>query len=467
MLLHIIRKEILQGFLNLRMLLTLILVTAVMTSGTFLFISDYQQQLADYDRNVHDNSHQLKKLADETWRAIYKVLSWDQQWVYRAPTRLAFLAEGHEKELPNSFRVNAFRITGPTKKMRGNYLLRKFEDVDWFFVVSVIMSFAAIVLSYDGISGEREKGTLRLSMSNPVPRNTMILGKYLGTMILLIVPLLIGMLYSMFIITTSGKINIAGEDWIRIAMVILLSVLYLSIFVMLGLFISSLFSSSAASLVVLLLAWAAIVVVIPDIGGTLVTRLSELPTNEAVNREAWEARSRAYDDYNARHPNASKWMQKTWAYGQDLAREFEGDDAFMRVYDGYSDKMVAQVRFGHNVTRISPTTVYRRAVEAAAGSGIDHYESFIKQVREYKLTLRDFLLGHYPLDIHRPHDNEELLDALSTRTFTAAEIPFFRNEPISMEDSMKNSLWDVAILFLFNIVVFMAAHISFLYQDIK
>ncbi len=211
----------------------------------------------------------------------------------------------------------------------------------------------------------------------------------------------------------------------------------------------------------------AIVVVIPDIGGTLVTRLSELPTNEAVNREAWEARSRAYDDYNARHPNASKWMQKTWAYGQDLAREFEGDDAFMRVYDGYSDKMVAQVRFGHNVTRISPTTVYRRAVEAAAGSGIDHYESFIKQVREYKLTLRDFLLGHYPLDIHRPHDNEELLDALSTRTFTAAEIPFFRNEPISMEDSMKNSLWDVAILFLFNIVVFMAAHISFLYQDIK
>ena len=53
---------------------------------------------------------------------------------------------GGEKELPNAFLVNAFRMTGPTKRMRGNYLLRKFEDVDWVFVVSVIMSFAAIVL---------------------------------------------------------------------------------------------------------------------------------------------------------------------------------------------------------------------------------------------------------------------------------------------------------------------------------
>jgi ABC-type transport system involved in multi-copper enzyme maturation permease subunit len=99
-------------------------------------------------------------------------------------------------------------------------------------------------------------------------------------------------------------------------------------------------------------------------------------------------------------------------------------------------------------------------------------------VRKYKLTLRDFLLEHYPLDIYRPHGvgrsgeevekyDKELVEALSRRIFTAAEIPKFRDEPISMKDSMKNSLWDIAILFLFNIAFFMAAHISFLYQDIK
>jgi ABC-type transport system involved in multi-copper enzyme maturation permease subunit len=306
----------------------------------------------------------------------------------------------------------------------------------------------------------------------------MILGKYIGTMALLTVPLLIGILFSLLIITTSGKINLTGEDWIKIAVVILLSVLYLSIFVMLGLFVSSLFRSSAASLVILLLVWAVIVVVIPDIGGTLVTSLSQLPSNEAVNRQAVAARSRAYYDYNARHPNASKWTQTIWAYGQDLARAFEGDNALMKVYDNYWDKMTAQVWFGYNVTRISPTVVYRGAVETMAGSGMNHYESYIKQVRKYKLTLRGFLLDHYPLAIYRPHgfgrsrgdvekNDKELVEALSSRIFTAAEIPQFRDESISMEDTMKNSLWNVALLLTFNIVFFMAAHISFLYQDIK
>jgi Na+-transporting NADH:ubiquinone oxidoreductase subunit NqrC len=68
--LHIIKKEILQGLLSLRMPLTLILVTAVIISGAFLFISDYQQQLADYDRNVHENSQAVSRIANETWWAI-------------------------------------------------------------------------------------------------------------------------------------------------------------------------------------------------------------------------------------------------------------------------------------------------------------------------------------------------------------------------------------------------------------
>ena len=55
MLLCIIRKEILNGFLSLRLPFTLLLVTAVMVSAAFLFLEDYQQQLADYDRNVKDN----------------------------------------------------------------------------------------------------------------------------------------------------------------------------------------------------------------------------------------------------------------------------------------------------------------------------------------------------------------------------------------------------------------------------
>ncbi len=479
MILHIVKKEILQAFLSLRFPVTLILVTAVMISGALLFIEDYKQQVADYDRNVSAN---LKRLSENTdnagWLAIYTGLSWNWQSLYRAPTRLAFLAEGHERDLPNTFEVSPFRIMGPTKKLRGNYLLRKFDSLDWAFVVSVIMSFAAIVLVYDSISGEWEDGTLRLSMSNPLPRSTVILGKYLGITIVLMIPLLFGMLSSMIILSISEEITIAGMDWIRIAAMTLLSMLYLSIFVVLGLFVSSLFRSSSASLVVLLLVWVVIVIVIPNVGGTVVTGLSELPGRDFIDQYAWTAITNTWNDYNARHPNASKWNTKGWSFGQDLARSIAGNDALMRVYDSYWNRMLAQVRSGYNLTRISPYVAYQRTVEAVAGSGIDHCESFLQQVRQYKLMLRAFLLDHYPLDIYSPHGvgrsatevmekDPELVEALKSRPFTSADIPKFQDDPRPIEDSVTSSLWNIAILFAFNAVFFMAAYVCFLYRDIK
>jgi ABC-type transport system involved in multi-copper enzyme maturation permease subunit len=471
MLFHIVRKEIFQGFLSLRFAFTLLLVTAVMVSAAFLFLEDYQQQLADYDRNVKDNLEKVSQCADGGTFALANVFSLNHQWVYRAPTQLAFLAAGHEKDLPNAFEVNAFTIQNPTKRLRENCFLRWSEDLDWAFVIAVILSFAAIVLVYDSISGERESGTLRLSMSNPVPRSTVILGKYLGIMALLTIPLLVGMLVSMVIITTSGKVNLAGADWFRILVTVLLSLLYLSIFVLLGLFISSSVRSSAASLVLLLLVWTMIVVIIPGATGVISTRLSKLPSDTAIGFVAGNARHKADEEYHARHPESAYLLAGYWFPRDSLGRHLYRNDAFMNVYGDYWDKMVANVRLGYNVTRISPYVVYRRAVESTAGSGLDHYESFMKQIWQYKTLLRDFLVAHNPLDLHRQYDDGELerqaFEAFSKVKFTGADVPRFHDDPIPARDAMRSSLWDTAILFMFNFVFFMAAYISFLRRDVR
>jgi ABC-type transport system involved in multi-copper enzyme maturation permease subunit len=472
MLLCIIGREIFNGFLSLRLSFTLLLVTAVMVSTAFLFLEDYEQQLADYDRNVQDNLQKVSQRAEGGWYALANVFSLNHQWVYRTPTQLAFLAAGHEKDLPNAFEVNAFSIQNPTRRLRENSFLQWAEDLDWVFVISVIMSFAAIVLVYDSISGERESGTLRLSMSNPVPRSTVILGKYLGTMIMLIIPLLVGMLLSMVIITTSGKVDLAGADWIRILVMVLLSLLYLSIFVLLGLFISSSLRSSAASLVILLLAWTVIAVVIPSVTGMIATRFSELPSDRDLGRAVREAHNKAGQEHGASHPESAHYWVRYWWPKLSLGRHIYCSDATVAVYRDYSDEMVANVRFGYNVTRLSPCVVYRRAAESIAGSGIDHYESFMKQVWRYRSLLRDTLISHYPLDLHKLYDGEEELErlvfqALSQAKFTGADVPTFHDDPIPVGDAMGNSLWNIVILFMFNFVFFMAAYISFLRRDVR
>ena len=77
MILHIIRKEILQGLLSLRLPLTLILVTVVMVSGAFLFMEDYEQQLDDHSRNVESNRQKVSERVDGSWFALYSILSFN------------------------------------------------------------------------------------------------------------------------------------------------------------------------------------------------------------------------------------------------------------------------------------------------------------------------------------------------------------------------------------------------------
>jgi hypothetical protein len=40
------------------------------------------------------------------------------------------------------------------------------DSLDWSFIVGVILSFTAIVLVYDGINGEKQRGTPRSRRRN-------------------------------------------------------------------------------------------------------------------------------------------------------------------------------------------------------------------------------------------------------------------------------------------------------------
>lgn len=466
MLFYIIRKEILQGMLSLRFPLMLILVTVAMVSAALLFLGDYQQQVADYNANFQDNWHRLTQRISPHPFTLAFVFSRSHQWLYRAPTRLTFIAGGHEKYLPNAFQVNAFDIKGPTKKLRGNYFLRWSEDLDWAFIVSTVMSFVAVVLIFDSISGERESGTLRLLMSNSVPRSTIIMGKYISAMIILIAPLLVGMLLALIIIATSGKVHLTSPDWVRIAVTFALSMLYLSVFVMLGLFVSSSMRSSAAVLVILLLTWTLMVMVIPGIGGTITTSLSMLHDRD-TGPNPYLVLDQARKEYIERHPECARWMGGTWDPRDSLGKHTYSWNAYMTVISATHDKMVKQVRFGQNVTCVSPTMIYRSAVEDIAGSGINHYESFMKQVHRYRLALQDRLISHHPADIHKQYPGGEVTRLFSNLDFTEADVPRFQDEPILLEESIRNSLWDMAILLIYNIVLFMAAYISFLKRDVR
>ena len=111
---------------------------------------------------------------------------------HRKPNPLSIFNVGTENDGANTVTVELGKpifefsssIWGAPTQKRGsdNPFLAMFLAVDVVFIFKIVLSALAILFAYNTISGEREDGTLKLVLSNAIPRDTVVLGKYLGGM---------------------------------------------------------------------------------------------------------------------------------------------------------------------------------------------------------------------------------------------------------------------------------------------
>ena len=455
MLREIIWRELLDHLQSLRFALTLLLVIVLMLTGSVLYIHDYQQQVADYRENVGEN---LRLLENKAERGLHSVVS-RYQLIYRTPSPLGFIAEGHEKDLPHAFSVDAFELVGPQTILRRNYTLQRFDALDWVFTVGVILSFAAFAMTYDSISGEAETGTLRLCLSNSLPRATLLFGKYIGTIISLSIPLIIGICMNILIISLFGVLPFESTYWLQIGGVVLFSVLYISVFATLGLFISCLTKTSSVSLVLLLLVWVCFAVFIPRTGGLLASRLAELPDEETIARQVNDATREMLNRYG-RHRFSAHWSP-----GEPLTRAAKIADAHQAIYNEYRQQQLHQVKLAQNISRISPTAIYQIGCEALVGTGIKHYERFFKKAIEYRRRLLQFTYEEYPFNPNLFLEDADKQQLRETQ-ITLDKIPKFDDIPSDFSTTFTEASLDILLLFLFNMVFFMGAFLAFTRYDV-
>ena len=457
MLREIIWRELLDHLQSLRFALTLLLVIVLMLTGSVLYIHDYRQQVADYSENVSENLELVKKKAKKD---LHEVVSDPPNLlIYRAPSPLGFIAEGHEKDLPNAFAVDAFEMVGPQTILRQNYTLQQFDALDWVFTVGIILSFAAFAMTYDSISGETETGTLRLCLSNSLPRAILLFGKYIGTLISLSIPLIIGICMNVLIISLFGVLPFEPTYWLQIGGVVLFSGLYISVFATLGLFISCLTRSSSVSLVLLLLVWVCFSVFIPRTGGLLASRLAELPDEKTVARRAWD------EMHDIRKRYGEGRFSLHWSPGEPLTRSARIADVQQAIYNGYRQQQLHQVKLAQNISRISPTAIYQIGCEALVGTGIKHYERFFKQAIEYRRSLLQFTYAEYPFNPNIFLEDTDRQKLRETQ-ISSDKIPKFADTPADFPTAFTEASLDVLLLFLFNLVFFMGASLSFMRYDV-
>ncbi len=460
----IIKKELQGNLSTFRFILTLLLTVAVFVASGVAFIGKYKNERMDYLNIKNTNLAGLEKQS-----AALNLIPNYVQTVRKEPSVTQLMAEGNEKSFPNNFRTDAFSIRYPEVESRSNFLFPRFADIDWTFIIAFILSFMAILMTFDSLSSEKHRGTLSLMMSNAVPRDKVIIGKYASGILTLAVPLFVGLIVNIIVVIIGGiPINGLG---IKLIIFIALSLLYLSFFVLLGTLISSLSSQSSSSIVALLFFWVTLVIVIPSFGRFAAEKSVRVPTRAefdekfaAMYRQIW-SNSEKFGKY------AGNWGSGVEVNPPARAALFNAiTEARAQVRDEYMNKIIAQANAGKNLSRISPTALYQYASEALAGTGVVRFERLYGQLKRYREILKEFVLAkdkEDPQSLHLLAEGNQHRRMLSARPVDFNAIPKFEEKDVPLGSALKNALRDIGILAGLNILLCLAVYFSFLKADIR
>ena len=271
---QIAKKEIHHNLTTLRFALMIILLPLLMIANALIYgygDDGYTAQVNGYNRQIEKKLSHVETHAAQSLGELAVIGPGDMP---KRPSPLKFCANGSDEVIPRYVVMQEYGAASRSSSLGGfeayawkgpwtlRYPLNSFDEgnatrrikIDWVFI-GMLMSFFAILFTFDAIAGERSRGTLSLIMSNTVSRGQVLLEKYLGAFLTLMVPLVIGILMNLLVIQLSGSLSFDSGTSLRILGMVGLFGLLISAFIFVGLFFSSCVSNAITSLVWLLLTW--------------------------------------------------------------------------------------------------------------------------------------------------------------------------------------------------------------------
>ena len=486
---QIVRKEIHHNLTTLRFALMVILLPLLMLANALIYgygSDGYRAQASAYTQQMEEKRSHIDQHAAETLGELAVRGPGDMP---KRPSPLKFCANGADEVIPRYVIMQAYGTASRSSRSKNleayawtgpwilSYPLNSFDEgsatrrikIDWVFI-GMLMSFFAILFTFDAIAGERSSGTLSLMMSNTVSRGQVLLGKYLGAFLTLMVPLVIGILMNLLVIQLSGSLSFDSKNSLRLLGMVGLFGLLVSTFIFLGLFFSSRVSNAITSLVWLLFAWVFLAFVFPNLLGTFVGNLNPiLSVDEFLLRKKAQLeqigdRFRPWGERN--EPLSSKLNQapstENPSATQRWATYFTTDKGTeTKIVDEHIDQQFRQVQLARDLTQISPIATFQYAMEGLANTGVVSYMNFVKQARRYRQTFIDFIKTEDQSDPESLHIYP-VKEGLSQRPVDPDAVPVFTEQI-----SYRSVLSQVGLLVLFNLLFFILAQVSFLMSDVK
>ena len=505
---HIIKRELFDHINSLRFILTFLILSALMVTNAVVHLQTHQDKVRDYSEDVTNTTDELKSRTQ-----LYTLAEKGPGRLYKRPSSLSFIAEGGEAYLPRrTYNEGSWSKSGIGGKVKSNWWLgygsvnpdaRDFRPqatkIDWVFIITYLLSFIPLLFTFDALSGEKEQGTLRLCLANAISKPTLLVGKFLGTLITVLIPFLFAVLLNLAIISTDNWTQLSGADWGRLGLILLIAASYAGIFIGLGLMVSAGTREPRVSLVILLLIWVATVVFMPSTLGTLSTkwmppvqaedqfkasrraslrqidtdfddRMQKIKEKSTPNMPSMSDLEKLFETSPEEAMAATRKMQEAWdTEGEEemaLKAEFITKDVEIRERFNreHLEAQIAQVQRARGVTRFSPAAIVQYALESMAGTGFNRHLQFLEHVHRYVKQFREFIVETDRADIQSLH-LIGISNGMSVKPVASEAIPKFEDK-VTFSDTFNSATLDLFLLILLLGACLSGAFIVFLRAEV-
>ena len=497
MLKTLIGRELLNNLMTFRFAAVALITLLLVVANTVVLTQDYEQRLESYNDAVKMHHQDLRN--SKTYSTAYLFLD-------RAPNPLSIFNVGLDKRLGNLIGIyHGFMPTLWDAQMHGtdNPFIAFFSSIDIVFVFEVILSLMGLIFAYDAIAGERERGTLRLVLAQPIGRGQILLAKYISAMVCLLVPLILSLLFALLLLTRS--IPLSTADFLRIAGIVLTSFAYLSLFYLIGLLISVATRRTGTALMLAMFVWGFLILVYPNLiratvnpGGDIQARVKtaenqiqqildayererqEFLENEGIAGEASEfSKALGLHSYAFVDPVTLMSYVENISLISEIHPEFEQYvPSAKRYYDfveplsartvektwrirkqALDEIYVRQAATDRILLKLSPVGVYDAATQAWAGTDLKGVRDFFYAARSYRKAVIDYLHAK---------------DVFSSREWFIADkgavdwstLPQFTFQRSGVATNANRALPDLFLLLIANLALFMGIVLIFIKSEV-
>jgi ABC-2 type transport system permease protein len=369
--------------------LVLTLASEIVTAITMMELSHARHEL----QTTSD-----KSFVDQPDRHPHRMVHYGH-YAVRTPSPLSTLDPGIDAYTGNSIFLEGHRQNSAMfADSRQGTALTKLGSLTPAFIVQTLAPLLLILIGYSGISRERELQTLSYLLSQGTSGVTLIAGK--GLALLSVVGLILTPL------TVSALFTVAaGESLLAVVSFVVGYALYLTVWVLLILLASSVFSKNSGSFTVLAFVWILLCIVMPRVASTsastAVPSAGKIETDFAVKAQL----RKLGDGHNANDPAFMQFKQSLLnKYNvksiDELPINFRGlvasesEAKLTNVLNKFAEQRMQAELKQTKVSRyfgwVSPMVAIRSLSMIVVGTSIETHHRFLRETEQLRF---DFVQG--------------------------------------------------------------------------